>query len=354
MQTQLRRGKAPARPTREAYFVRVAGPEDGSPQFFNATQHLGRPMPFEKPLATCAMQVKDDLIAFSLLHLTKRTAPSIASAPVSMPRGSLAKLERHSAGYAELGAGEIAVELNEETYRLTVERDENGVATLEQVLPTESEESGEVPADTTFELPRSAVQLTLFLRSPAVGRLVGVTFIGHLGKPGDGIETVPRAAAKVLNSLSQLAEFRILTGIETVNLPPAPNRWAIRAAARRPEEQPIVEVPVWLFSAEFQPLAAGSVVVEVDVENANPSSGRLLCKYAPSEPIAELFPHYRNTFDLQIAAKLRLALGDDDIASITYDIVLGTVDTGTLERLREALGTIAGQDLTPTQVKDHV
>lgn len=349
MQTQLRRGKTPTRATKEAYFVRVAGP-DGSPQFFNATPHLGRPMPFDKPLATCAMQVKDDVVAFSLLHLTKRTAPTIAAAPVTIPRGPLAKLERHAANFAELGLGEIAVEMGDDKYRLSLTRDDNGVANLEQVA-SEGNPDGN---DVSFELPRSAVQLTLFMRSPAVGRLVAVSFIGHLGKP-DGAETVARAAAKVLNSLSQLAEFRVLSGIETVNLPAAPSRWAARLISRKPEEQAVVEVPVWLFSEapEMQPIAAGSVVVEVDVENANPTSGRLLCKYTPSEDVAEVFPHYRTTFDLRVAEKMRLALGDDDIASITYDIVLGTVESGTLERLRDALATIGGQDMTPTLVKDH-
>ena len=354
MQSALRKSKGPARATKEAYFVRVQVP-DGAAAFFNATSSLGKPMPFEKPLATCAMQVKEDSVAFSLLHLTKKSAPIIAAAPVALPRGPLAKLTRRAVAYEELPAGELVVEMNEATYKLSMSRDDNGVVSLEQ-QPSEGNEDG---SDVTFELPRQAVQLSLFMRSPVVNRILAVGFIGHLGKPGDGVETVARASAKVLHSLSQLPEFRILAGVETVVLPPAPSRWSSRPPVRKPDERAVGDIPVWLFSeadgvAPPALICSGHVVVEVDIDNANPSSGRLLCVYSPSEEIAEAFPHYRTTFDYRIAEKLRQLLGDDEIASITYDIVLGTVGTGTIERLREALAAIPGQDFTPTLVQDHL
>src|SRR5664279_1514234 len=69
MSAPIRGGKS--RPVKEAFFVRVATPEKPAGLFFNASAFVGKQMPYNKPLATCAMRVEDDVVAFSLLHLTK-------------------------------------------------------------------------------------------------------------------------------------------------------------------------------------------------------------------------------------------------------------------------------------------
>lgn len=348
--TTLQGAKAPSRARKEAFFVRVADTE-GAVAFFNATSHIGKEMPFTKPLATCAMRVTPDAVGFSLLHIPARKAADFTGKAIEIPRGPLARLERKAAGLIELGDKELVVELEEATYSLAMALDDNGIATLEMTACESNPEAGEI----SFELPRGAVKLSVYLRSPAVKRTIGIGFIGHLGKP-EGSETVARATAMVLNSLSQLVEFRVLSGIETVTVPAAPSRWSgsRKVHVRRAEEKATISVPVWLFSTELELAAAGQVGVEVDLENANPTSGRILCHYSPSEEVAPVFDAYRTSFDGAISQVLRTTLGDEEMASITYDIVLGDVSAGTIERLREALaGVAAGLDMTPAQFRAH-
>lgn len=383
--------------SREAFFVRIdAG--DGKVAFFDATEHVGRIMPFRKPQATCAMRVSDGVVSFSLLHMTKKTATTLTAKPVEMPRGPLARLERRAVQFEDLADGEIIVEITErvmkpreeakpeaganepvvalgdlfeapveapaasladyfaessepekgtrpdaemkvDLYRVKVRRDENGVATIED------------PDDTVIELPKSAVRLSVYFRSPSVPRVLAVGFIGHLGRPGN-MESVARMAGLVINSLSHLTEFRLLSGIETVALGASPAKPVI-ARVRQKEERAQFEVRGYFFEENASPVAQGSVLVEVDLEHANPTSGRLLCAYTPEEHLAEIFERYRSVFDAGVGQALRALLGEDGIEQITFDIVLGGVDQGTVERLKEAGSSIGGIDCTPTQFRPH-
>lgn len=338
----LRGGKTQNKARKEAFFVRVPA-ADGNVSFFNATEYLGKEMPFTKPQATCAMRASGSSVVFSLLHLTKRTAANIVDSPIELPRGPLSRLERKSAQAAELEPGQIIVEVGEATHRFDIVIDDAGVARLEIV--------GDADAD-QLELPMRALQMSLYFKSPVVDRTVAIGFIGHLGKPGT-METVTRAASMVLFSISQLVEFRILSGIETITVPATAGRWTA-AAVRKNEDKVVFEVPVWLFGENVEPLGNGPVTVEIDLDNANPSSGRLLCHYTPDESIAEAFNlGFKGIFDMAITELLRLHLGEDELASITYDIVLGAVESGTTDRLREAAATIEGLDFTPKQYRLH-
>ena len=84
-------GSRVVRPTKEAFYVRVEA-SDGIIAFYNATEHVGKTMPFSKPRATCAMRVSPDAVSFSLLHLTNKNAAVIAAKPVTLPRGPLSRL----------------------------------------------------------------------------------------------------------------------------------------------------------------------------------------------------------------------------------------------------------------------
>lgn len=337
---QTNRPRGPMKRRTEKFFVQVAGP-DSTVSFFNVTDKLGQDMPFEKPKATCAMRATEDSISFSLLHLTKRSAANVASSKLEMPRGPLAKLERKSNGLGELTEGQLVVEHEGVTHQMSIVRDENGLGTVEMAEEVD---------DPTFELPKGAVQLYLYLSSPAVGRTMGVMFIGHLGKPGD-TSTLTRAVSMVLFSLTQLVDFRILSGIETVNVPAPPSRWAARKPVRRAQDRAAVIIPTRLFSGEPALLGHGEVGVEVDLENANPSSGRLLFHYTPSAELEEHFAAFRPIFDSTVASLVATRLGADDVANITYEIVLGAVEFSTIERLKEALETIGALDCTPTQYR---
>ena len=380
--------------SREAFFVRIdAG--DGKVAFFDATEHVGKIMPFKKPQATCAMRVAESVVAFSLLHMTKKTAVTLGTKPVEMPRGPLARLERRGVQFPELEMNEIIVEVTErifkprdetatpdataaeaglaglfeptaddatgalaglfdseepkrapreeeikvDVYKLQIRRDENGVATIED------------PNETVIELPKSAVRVSVYLKSPSVPRTLAVGFIGHLGKPGN-MESISRMAGLVLNSLSHLTEFRILSQIETVALGASPTR-PVQTRVRAKEERAQFEVKGYFFSADSQPVAHGGVVVEVDLEHANPTSGRLLCTYTPDKALEGVFEQYRGIFDSGVQQALRGILGEELIEQLTFDIVLGSVDGPGVDSVREAGEQIGGIDCTPTQFRQH-
>ena len=386
--------------SREAFFVRIdAG--DGKVAFFDATEHVGKIMPFRKPQATCAMRVSEGVVSFSLLHMTKKTAVTLTAKPVELPRGPLARLERRGVQFSDLVDGEIVVEITErvaapytpavaevateqvvaladlfseeaapvepaladlfsdsdtpdatpavrtrvepdtkvDLYRLQIRRDENGVATIED------------PNETVLELPKAAVRLSVYFRSPSVPRVLAIGFIGHLGRPGN-MESVSRLAGLVINSLSHLTEFRLLSNIETVALGASPAKPVV-ARVRSKEERANFMVRGYFFDESSAPLGQGDVHVEVDLEHANPTSGRLLCTYTPEAHIADVFETYRSVFDAGVGQALRAIIGDDGIEQITFDIVLGGVDLGSIEQLREVGKAIGGIDCSPTQFRQH-
>lgn len=347
------------RARKEALFVRVAAPDE-TVAFHNVSTYIGKIMPFKAPQATCAMRAAAEVVTFSLLHLTKRTAKTMAEKVLEIPKGPLAQLERTAISInkeAEITTEDIVVDIHGEgegnkpsRYRMKLERDENGVLSIE--MP--DNEDGTGGDDVSMMLPRGAVRASLYMRSPGVGRLLAVGFIGHLGKP-ESSETVRRVAAMILFSLSQLTEFKVLSGIETVTVPANAGRY-IPKPTRKPTEKALAVIPAYLFSESAAPelVAYGTVEVEVDLESANPQSNRLLLHLTPSKELEEHFGTYRNIVDATLGNHLRKTLGDDDIANITYDIVLGDVSNGTVEKLKEALEEAGrGFDFTPSMFQPH-
>jgi hypothetical protein len=313
------------------------------------------------------MQVEDDVVSFSLLHLTKKTALNIAANPIVIPKGPLARLKKQAktlstgtvgaeaqideAGVVlvpakpamtPLAGNEIVVEMNETFYRLIYKTDDSGLVSLETAPDQE---------DSTFDLPPRGVQLSLYMKSPKIKHTIAVSFIGHLGKPGTP-ETVTRAAALVLNSISGLMEFRKVSGIEHAKLPAAPHKFAARPPARKSEDKVIFDLTVNMVTADFQPVASGAVLVEIDLDHANPSSGHLLYHFTPDPAIAEVFGEFRDMVVAAISATLAKELGDE-LPEITFEIVLGEVNSGTLERLRSAIKNLSAVDVTPQVYRVH-
>lgn len=322
---------------KEALFMRVTAP-DQTVEFHEVTSFVGKPSPFKGPKATLAMRVTDASISFSLLHLTKKSSAGLAGKPVEFPHGPLMKIERNGLAAAELEDDFLYVTVNDETFNYKIENDSNGVVTLD----------GE---DGAIELPKGVLQVGVRFKTPVVSRPIFIGFIGHLGKPGT-TETVRRIASMILFSISQLLQFRVLTGFETIRVPAAPR--SIVRPTRKSDERANIAVPVSLFNEEATSLVAtGEIVCEIDLDQANPSTGRLLLNLTPSETIAEFFESYRNSIDLALTQKLRSFLGDEEMKMITVDIVMGEVSAGTIERLQSALQTTSsGFDVTPTQFRD--
>lgn len=411
------------RATREAFFVLVDDGE-GNMAFFNATDYIGKPMPFTKPQATCAMRAGNDVVGFSLLRLTKGNTATITEKPITIPRGPLARLERRSAMHQEsapLTADELVVEISTrlpydrdadkdrdggdtkepspdladifdapappagpeepppatggadletllldgddadtkpeapkrrpprpsrvDTYRCRIRRDENNVAFLEELADD----------DTLIEVPRGAMNVSLYLRSPAVDRTLAIGFIGPLGRRPGTFESITRIASLVLNTVTRMTEFRVLANIETVATPAEPARAAAMSKpVGRVEETAEFPIRLYLFDANLQPLVAGDVAVAFDLENANPSTSRLLVHYTPDENIAPVFEQYKPVVDMQVTKVMRQHLGDDQLADITYDIVLGAVDSGTVARLREVGERLTALDVSPADAREHV
>ncbi|MFM7088563.1 MAG: hypothetical protein ACKOW9_03465 [Candidatus Paceibacterota bacterium] len=325
---------------KESLYVRVVAPDD-SVEFHDVTSKVGYPMPFSNPKATLALRVSDSSVVFSLLHLTKRAASGLIKKNLEFPRGPVARIERRAHELSELLQGsKIVAEVDGSTYDFTFSIDDAGAV----------EVSGE---DTSLLLPRGAIQVSLFLFSKNANRPVGVGFIGHVGKP-ESQETVRRVVSMILNSVSQLVAFRLLTGIETVRVPSAPR--SIVRPVRKSHERANVEVPAWLYTDTSEPALAGSgsVIVEIDLDQANPATSRLLMHFTPDKSLEPIFSTYRVAFEYAVTQKLRGSLGDDELRAIATDIVLGEVSAGTIERLNSALsGCVTGFDLTPTQHREH-
>lgn len=329
--------QAKSKPRKEALYVRVVAPDE-TVDFHDVTDHIGKAMPFASPRATLAMRVTEQAVVFSLLHLTKRAATGLVEKPVELPRGPLARLERHAVDNAVSDIDTLVVEIGEQKYTFRVERDPNGTVEL-------------VGDDGSIELPRAALQMTLHLGSSSAKRPIVVGFIGHVGKPG-AMDTIRRSAAMVLNSITQLPAFRVITEIQTVKVPAAPR--SIARPTRRADERAQVLIPVRFFDDEATPglVASGSVHVEVDLEDSNPTTGRLLYRFTADKATEAVFDQYRIMLDLAVTQKMMTVLGADELKSISTDIVLGEVATGTVERLQAALVNLEiGIDATPTQFR---
>lgn len=346
--------KPQMRPVKEKFYVRIPI-EQGPVLFCDATAYVGKEMPYAKPQATCAMRVESDAVYFSLLHITKKMAADFASRPIKIPRGPVSKMQKGMAGLdIETPDVWVEIDLGDDVilkHRFHIHRDENGVGRLEVVSGFGG--GDDLADDPTFDLPIRSVEVRLYMRSPRVNRKIAVNFIGHIGKPRTP-ETVGRAAAMVLNSMSGLAEFRQIAGVEAMKVPAPPAKWAARPAPRRDDERVVFNVPLQLFTVEYQPVGAGDLIVEVDLESINQATGRLLFHVQPPEHIAEVFNEgYRHiVVDTALVESMRRELGDE-LEMVVYEIMLGEVGLSTVDRLRTAAKAIRGIDATPREYRLH-
>lgn len=328
-----------SKPRKEAYYVQVES-VDKTPYFVDVSSDLGKPMKFTKPLATVALRVTDTAVVFSAMKISSRQRSELTGAPMALPPGPLARLERRVAGLTEPPtAGTLLVEYDGTTYPLAISVDSNGIASLES--PADAE-------DVVFELPKRQLQLTLFLPGPK-GRTVVVGWIGYQNKPGTP-ETLVRAAAYALNHMTGLAEFAVITGMQKVQVPAPPGRFTVVRPARKAADEVVFTVPVRLWTdAPPQPVASGTVKVHINLDTANPMIGRLLLDMTPGKEVAEVFETYHAVLEHAIHTDLLAYLGQDEITDIVCDIALGDVSAGTVERLRDAAAGVIGYDLNPRQ-----
>lgn len=330
-----------SRPLKEAVFIQVKTPDDNL-IFFDETDSLGRKMKYDRPEATCSMRATTSAVVFSLLKFSNKTRAAAVEQRLELPRGPLDRAERRAESLSkDLPANVIAVEVEEDVHFLTISRDENGVATLETPEGVE---------DAAFELPRRALRSTIVLASPRGSKVIAAAFQGHLGKP-ETKETVVRVAAFALNHLAGLPAFRLVSGIETVNVPPSPARYAAVRPARKAADQVRVSVPVRLWTGDTAPqlIASTTLDIRIDLDTANPVSGRLLFHVTPPADVAEVFEPYRAVTSEAALSLVTQYLGPDEVTELVCSIALGELGEGDLGRLRDALATVRGLDLNPRQ-----
>lgn len=335
MTTSPKAGK----PRKEAFFVQIEN-ADKTPVFVNVSAQLGKPLAFTKPLATTMMRIHDEAILFSTLKLFTSARAKLISGPLAMPPGPLSRLERRIPSITEpLADTELFVEIDDDRHVFSMRRDDNGVVSLEYGG------EGEEPV---FQLPRSPFGITLFLRSPRTGRLIVAGWQGYLGKP-DTPETASRATALALNHLTGLAEFQVLAGITSVRVPASPGKFHVVTPTRKASDKVKFAVPVRLWTADVPPapVAQGTVMVEVDLDNANPVTSQLLFHCEPDADVAPHFAAYKATFEHALSAAYREYFDEEELSTLVVDVTLGELTDGDLGRLRDAGEAIVGFDLDP-------
>lgn len=343
-----------SRPIKEAYFVRIA--VDGERALFcDATAYVGKTLPYQKPQATCAMRVESEAVYFALLHLPRKSASDFVAKPVKVPRAPFAKMA-DAVRELEIGNEELVVDLDKgeelgiERYRFSLRRDENQVGRLE--IMDGFGAGAEKNEDPTFDLPDRSVEMRLYMRSPRVGRVVAVNFVGHIGKPRTP-ETVGRAAAMALQSIAGLNEFRALAMLEAMRVPAPPTKWANRpSGGKRAEERVVFSMPLRMFTPTYEPVGACDLHVEIDLETSNQATGRLLYHLNPPEDLAETFAPYKRIVDEALNDALRRGLGEA-LEMVVIEVVLGEMSVGSIDMLRDAVAPILGLDVTPREFRFH-
>ena len=347
---------------KEEFYVRRLF-DDDVPVFVDATkyarQELAYPLSAKKSLkATCGVRTDDEVVAFSLRNYTGRQAEKevenvehrdavTGKATTTnllrprMPRKTLYGLTETARTLADRLGDTLIAELDGKLYTFAVERGPGGT----RLEPAGTEE------EASFELPVSGVRLRVFLRSPIRDRILAYAFSGYLTrKPGEQ-ETVLRAVSLALNSILGLATFRMLSGLDRIEVPSIGS-----ATASRPAQKVAFSVPVLLFTAEAVPAARGNLGVEISLDRIDPVTGGLQLQIAdagqlewnPAVAGTASFEVFERVLTDTIAAMVHGSLGADSVRDIAYDVMLGDLGAESVAKVRTATAELPGVAATPT------
>lgn len=322
---------------KRAMFVKVKLPTDAY-AFLDVTKHIGTSLPFEKPVATCAMEVFPKVVAFSLIHLNKHSTKIMKERELGFPIGAVARLQRKGLSYIdklEDNSIIVAGDWGESTF--TLERKEDGRVALK----------GE---DASFELTRKPSNIDIYMRSPGTGRVLSVRFGGHFGSSGTQ-ESSLRAAAKVLRSLSGVGSFKALSGITAVEMPQSSGtgNWTTKVVA---VENLTRELDVRLLAQDITvSVGEGKVTIGVDMANADPATTKFLFHIKEG---AELTDVWNNDYQVVLRTALERYIErylKEEVESMVFAIVLGELTDPQLQQLDRALWTVPALDLTPIRFR---
>ncbi|MBC6458074.1 hypothetical protein [Actinomadura sp. HBU206391] len=366
---------------KEEFYLRRAF-DDDAPVFVDATRHARQGLPYplsaKKALkATCAVWTDDDVVAFSLRDYTAKQAErevehvesSIGVKTITtrnvlrprMPRKTLQDLNETARALSAVIGDDVIVELDGGLYVLALTRTDNK-GKLRLVGRLAKAENGYVQseitdADSEFELPIQGLRLRVFLRSPVRQRVLAYGFGGYLTrKPGE-VETVSRATALALHSLLGLATFRMLSGLDHVEVPARPGGTAIRQ--RRQAGRVAFTVPVLLFTGDGTPAARGHVAGEIRLDQVDPVTGGLRLhlgegdrlEWNPAMVGLVRFETYERVLTEAIAELIHSHLGADAVRDIAYDIALDDLGHVAVAILRAATADLPGLAATPSQAE---
>jgi hypothetical protein len=328
-----------------------------------------------KPAAVCAMRVSTDIVAFTLLRLSKQRVKAFMTDPLSLPVAALARVERTAPEL--MGDTELVLEVlvadpdavieaaqdaltqaqekpeadslgdlfdEDDEAATPVKRAPRATKPVRWTLTYNRDDAGVVSIDDDGEILEKTggpMKVAVYLKSPLVGRILGVSYMGFFpGKP-DQPETKARVAAQVLHLAGHLGEFRALAGFEDVRVPPRPSSGSNAGNYTAQTYSAQTEMPLALFATpdDLMPFSQGKVKVTVDLQSA---SDRLLYHIVPDEALAPHFEPYRHVAIQCVTQQMEAALGPDTAAAVRAEIILGELTTDTVATLRVALKNIEG------------
>ncbi|MBO2465324.1 hypothetical protein [Actinomadura violacea] len=364
--------------SKEEFYIRRLF-DDDVPVFVEATRYARLEQPYtlsaKKSLkATCAVRTDDEVVAFSLRGYTAKqvekevehveavvdgkTAMHNLLRP-RMPRKTLHDLTEAARDLAPALGDDVIVDLDGDLYVLTLARagTQGELALVGKLTRGDGGYTRTAVADAEFQLPVTGVRLRLFMRSPVRERVLAYGFSGYLTRrPGES-ETVTRAAALALNNLLGLATFRMLSGLQRVEVPARQAGAPVRQ--RSPEERVLFEVPVLLFTDDEIPAARGFAAAEIDLDHIDPESGGLRVhigegdrlEWNPAVAGTVSFEAFRQVLADTTATMVHSVLGEEALRDLAYDIMLSDAGTEVMTRLRAATTGLPGLAATPRRAE---
>ncbi|MEV5709684.1 hypothetical protein [Actinoallomurus sp. NPDC052274] len=370
---------APTTNIKEEFYVRRLFNND-VPVFVDATRYVKQDLPYplsaKKSLkATCGVRTDDEVVAFSVRSYTSRQAErevenvetqaggKVVSQNIlhlRMPRKTLHGLNETARELSAVLGDEVIVEFGETLYVLQLSRT-GGEGELKLVGKLDRSDAGYVRSkvdetDVEFELPISGVRLRIFMRSPIRERILAYSFGGYLTrKPGE-IETITRATALTLNNVLGLSTFRMLSGLETVDVPALSPEAGRR---RQPSARIAFDVPVMLFTPDNTPAARGHITAEIDLDGVDPVTGGLQIvvsendrlEWNPALAGQAKFQAYEQVLAETIASVVHSVLGADKVRDIAYDIMLSELKPEAVAEIQAATGDFPGLAANPAQAE---
>ncbi|MEU6037490.1 hypothetical protein ABZ801_18985 [Actinomadura sp. NPDC047616] len=364
----------------EFYLRREFG--DDVPVFVDATRYVRQAIPYplsaKKALkATCGVRTDEEVVAFSLRDYTARQAEREVEHIESgfggqtttqnvlrprMPRRTLHELSETARALSAVLGDDVIAELDGELYVLTLTRahNEGSLSLAGKLTRTEDgyARSEITDTDAEFALPVAGLRLRVFMRSPVRERVIAYGFGGYLArKPGEP-ETVTRATALALNRVLDLATFRMLSGLDHVEVPPPPGGIAT-PRPREAADRVTFTVPVLLFTDDGTPAARGHLAGEIDLDHVHPVTGGLRIhlgggdglEWNPAVAGSVRFETYERVLIETIAGMMHSSLGPAAMRDIAYDIMLGDLGRVHVAGLRAAAGGLPGLAAMPDRAE---